>query len=112
MANKGSIYKNYSPDFKLKVVEAYLSGEYGGKIQVAKAFGLKSQTQVKVWTDSYRNEGIVGLSKDNRGKGTSTMRGRYLRNHTLEDWPLERQLEYLKLENAVLKKVKALRLKK
>jgi transposase len=111
MAKKGSIFEKHSPEFKLRVVEAYLSGKYGGYVSVAKLFGLKSDTQVEAWTKRYRKEGPESLSKDKRSGGNNSLSGRYFREKDIEDWPLEQQIEYLKMENAILKKAKALRLK-
>jgi len=111
MAKKGSIFEKYSPEFKRSVVEAYLSGKYGGYEKVAKLFELKSDTQVEVWTRRYRKEGPESLSRDKRAGGNNLMGGRYFREKNIEDWPLEQQIEYLKMENAILKKAKALRLK-
>lgn len=42
MSKKGSVFKKYNPEFKLRVVEAYLSGKYGGLEGVTKAFEMKS----------------------------------------------------------------------
>lgn len=111
MAKRGSTFAKYDPAFKREVVEAYLSGRFGGYGLVAKHFGLKSICQVYEWTDRYRKEGPDSLSKDMRSDGKETMRGKYFREKNIEDWPLERQIEYLKMENAILKKAKALRLK-
>lgn len=36
MAKKGTIFQTYSPEFKKEVVEAYLSGKYGGMVPVTK----------------------------------------------------------------------------
>jgi len=111
MAKKGSIFKKYSADFKVKVAEAYLSGKNGGYREVAKLFGLKSDRQVVVWTNRYRKEGPESLSKDKRLGGNNPMIGKYRRDPNMENWTLQQQVEYLKMENAILKKAKALRLK-
>jgi len=111
MAKKGSVFAKYSPEFKRNVVEAYLSGKYGGCTRVAKLFGLRSDSQVDVWTKLYRQGGPEALSKDRRVSERNPNSGRYFREKNIEDWPLEQQVEYLKMENAILKKAKALRLK-
>lgn len=111
MAKKGSVFKTYSPEFKVSVAEAYLSGKFGGMVSVAKHFGLKSDFQVREWTKRYRKEGAESLSEDRRKSGNNPMLGKYQRDPNIENWPLEKQVEYLKMENAILKKVKALRLK-
>ena len=74
-------------------------------------FGIKSDCQVREWTTRYRQEGAESLSEDRRKDGNNPMLGKYQRDPNIENWPLEKQIEYLKMENAILKKVKALRLK-
>ena len=112
MAKKGSIFKKYGPEFKLRVVEAYLSGKQGGLDRVTKAFELKSKPQVKGWTKRYQDKRIGALSMDNRARGNNPLAGKYFREKDIEPWSLEQQIEYLKMENTILEKVKALRLKK
>jgi len=111
MAKKGSIFTKYSPEFKVSVVEAYLSGKFGGMGAVSKHFGLKSENQVREWTKRYRGEGAESLSEDRRKGGNNPMLGKYQRDPNLENWTLQHQIEYLKMENAILKKAKALRLR-
>ena len=111
MAKKGSIFKKYSPELKVSVAEAYLSGKFGGMEAVSKHFGLKSENQVREWTKRYRREGAESLSEDRRKRGNNPMAGKYFREKNIESWSLEQQIEYLKMENAILKKAKALRLK-
>lgn len=112
MAKKGSVFKKYSPELKLKVVEAYLSGQYGGSVPVAKVFGVRDSTQVRTWTKRYQRDGIASLSIDKRVYSNNPMAGKHFREHDIEEWPLDKQIEYLKMENAILKKVKALRSRK
>lgn len=52
MAKKGSQFTTYHPDFKLQVVEDYLSGKSGGLTLIARKYGLKSKTQVENWVKS------------------------------------------------------------
>lgn len=47
MAKKGSQFTTYHPDFKLQVVEDYLSGKSGGLNLIARKYGLKSKSQVE-----------------------------------------------------------------
>lgn len=51
---------NYSFDFKLKVVKAYLNGE-GGQKKLAKKFGLSGPSLVAKWVFSYRHFGEEAL---------------------------------------------------
>lgn len=111
MPKKGSTFAKYTPEFKLKVVKAYLSGTEGGYKTVAKQYGLRSGTQLFAWTKRYREEGPEFLSEDRRTGGNNPMIGKYRRDPNIENWTLQQQIEYLKMENAILKKAKALRLK-
>lgn len=112
MAKKGSVFNKYSPELKLKVVEAYLSAQYGGGARVAKVFGIRSASQVNAWTKLYQTEGVESLSIDKRVNSNNPTLGKHFRERDIEDWPLDKQIEYLKMENAILKKVKALRSRK
>ena len=103
MAKKGSKFNQYSYEMKLQVVEDYLSGKYGGYIQVAKMHGLKSHTQVAVWVKQFRENPKL-LATDSRGIGATG----HPKSIKIENMNVEQQNEYLRMENAILKKLKAL----
>lgn len=44
MASKGQKFVSYSLEFKNEVLEAYKSGIYGGRNQVAKHYNISSAT--------------------------------------------------------------------
>ena len=111
MAIKGSKFKKYRSEFKVRVVEAYLSGRYSSYEQVAREFEMRNVSQVKAWTKRYRTEGPESLAIDKRAQRINPKLGKHFREKNIENWPLEQQVEYLKMENAILKKVKALRLR-
>ena len=48
MASKGQKFASYSLEFKNEVLEAYKSGKYGGRDQVAKHYNISSATIVNV----------------------------------------------------------------
>ena len=48
--------KHYSEEFKNEVVEAYKSGDYGGREQIAKKYNLRSST-VWHWIEKDRKQG-------------------------------------------------------
>lgn len=103
-------YNKYSPEFKKKAVEMYLSGEIGGVTLASRALGLRSHKQLQRWTKLYRENPEL-LNEDNRGKASAkegVRKGRP-KKVNLEELSLEEQIEHLKMENAVLKKAKALR---
>ena len=98
MAKKGSKFTKYPPEFKLQVVEDYLSGKSGGMPSIVKKYGLKSDNQVLTWTKKYREDPTL-LSQDLRGR-KSTGRPK-TRN-------LEEQNTYLRMENDILKALRTL----
>lgn len=51
----------YSFEFKLEVVEDYLSGETGGYESIAKKYDIKNFSQVRDWVKNYENHGEEGL---------------------------------------------------
>ena len=103
MAKKGQKFKNYSSEFKIEVAETYLNGTYGGRPGVAKHFGV-GQTRVYEWVKIYREQGTEGFVVETRGRN-STGRPKTV---NLDEMTLEEQVEYLKMEVDILKKVKAL----
>ena len=105
----GKPNNKYSPEFKKEAVEKYLSGLYGGYDLLSKELGLRSSRQLKVWVKIYREDPEL-LKQDGRqlGKKDGVKKGRPKRIK-LDELSKDEQIEYLKMENAVLKKVKALR---
>ena len=103
MAKKGSQFTTYHPDFKLQVVEDYLSGKSGGLNLMARKYGLKSKSKIETWVKKYRKNPNL-QKQDLRGK-SSTRRPKSIK---LEDMTLEEQNEYLRMENDILKTLRAL----
>lgn len=103
MAKKGSKFNNYSPEFKLQVVQDYLNNQYGGLSAVAKKHGLKCTWQVRSWLKIYQEDPAL-LTQDKRGK-QATGRPKSIK---LDQMILEEQNEYLRMENDILKKYQAL----
>ena len=109
MGKTGRVNNKYSPEFKKEAVEKYLSGELGGYICAARTLGLKSKTQLQEWTKQYRKDPEL-LNTDGRTLGTkdSVKKGRP-KKVNVDELDKDEQIEYLKMENAILKKAKALR---
>lgn len=103
MSNKVRKNKSYSPQFKVKVVEDYLSGKSGGLDTLVKKYYLKSNTQIRHWLKLYREDPQL-LSQENRGRKST---GRPKKS-TLDELTLEEQNRYLRMENAILKKYHSL----
>lgn len=110
MGKTGRKNNAYSPEFKKMAVEKYLSGQYGGCDILSRQLGLKSPTQLKNWAKLYREDPEL-LEEDNRGKASAkdgVRKGRP-KKINLDELSKDEQIEYLKMENAILKKAKALR---
>ena len=109
MAKKGTKFNYYSPEFKKKAVEKYLSGESGGLENTARKLGLRSAKQLRDWVKLYHQDPEL-LKQDGRkaGKKEGVRKGRP-KKVNIDELSKDKQIEYLKMENAILKKVKALR---
>ena len=109
----------YSTEFKLHVVNYYRTHELGSS-KVAAYFDL-NKSQVYSWYRRYQKEGIVGLRPKPKGRPKRTMskrkkkQGKSLLTPTKEEQyqqeiaDLKAQLAYAKMENDILKKLRALR---
>ena len=110
MAKKGQKFNKYSYEFKKEAVEKYLGGELGGCEIASKTLGLRSRTQLLNWTKLYKQDPEL-LKQDNRGKASikdGVKKGKS-KQIKLNELSKDEQIEYLKMENAILKKAKALR---
>ena len=109
MAKKGQKFNKYSPEFKKEAVEKYLSGEIGGLTIAARKLGLRNKGQLLQWTRLYKKDPEL-LKQDKRGKASAKdglIKGRP-KKVKLDELSKDEQIEYLKMENAILKKAKAL----
>lgn len=106
MAKKGSRFQRYSYKFKRQVVEDYLSGQSGGMPAIVKKYGLKSTYQISAWLKKYQTN-PADLSLDLRGYGRKPK----IKKINLEEMTLEEQNAYLRMENDILKSLRALQKK-
>ncbi len=104
MGKTGRKNNKYTPEFKKEAVEKYLSGELGGDKVASRKLGLRSHKQLQDWIRLYREDPEL-LKKDGRGKAS---KGRP-KTVKLDELSKDEQIEYLKMENAILKKARALR---
>jgi len=51
----------YSKEFKLEVVQSYLSGETGGYQETSKLYNLSDKKTLRNWVSLYRQHGESGL---------------------------------------------------
>lgn len=104
MALKGQKFRKYLPSFKLEVAEAYLNGE-GSYLSLARKYNLDSKLRVRDWAKIYKEKGSEGFLIETRGRNSKSEKTKPI---NLEDMSLKEQVEFLKMENDILKKVKAL----
>ena len=105
----GKTNNKYSPEFKKEAVEKYLSGLYGGYDLLSRELGLRSSRQFKDWVRKYLlDPELLDQDGSHLGKKDGVQKGKP-KKVNLEELSLEEQVEHLKMENAILKKAKALR---
>jgi len=93
----------YSGEFKLSVIR-YMQENRLSLFETAVKFCIPDSTVLQ-WERIYRNEGEGGLFRDNRGK---MKRKKQTVKSSIEDTDIRKELEFLRAENAYLKKVKVL----
>lgn len=95
----GNKRKTYSKEFKVMVVEDYLSGKSGGIVQIAKKYNIPKDYMVSLWTRKYNEKGSDSLG-ENRGKAKGHRKWRPKKNMSDKD-----KIRYLEAENAYLREI-------
>jgi transposase len=101
---------NYSGDYKLSVIRCMRENNLS-LFEASVKFGIPNESVVFAWDRLYESEGASALYRDNRGKmkkphkNKQSTRAKSVKS--TEDKLLE-ELEYLRAENAYLKKLRAL----
>lgn len=101
----------FSAAFKLKVLQS-LERENLSSREAARKFNIGAKSSILVWRAQFEKSGILGL--ENRPRGRPKTMSNYKRKKRKTNKPLTReeelleQIEYLKAENAILKKLDAL----
>ena len=102
--SKGHPNKQYSPEFKIKVIET-MHNEGLSHREAARKFEIPAHDSVAKWERIYLEEGKEGLCIERRGR-KSTGRPAKLKKKVEED--LIAEVQRLRAENAYLKKLNAL----
>lgn len=101
---------SYTGDFKLSVVRS-MRENHLSLFETAVRFGIPNDSVVLAWDRLYELEGATALSQDNRGKMKKPRKHKQPTGAnpviSAQDNLLE-ELEYLRAENAYLKKLRAL----
>ena len=114
MAKKGQTFKKYSPEFKLSVILDMREHKLSYHETMRKYFphlaDSKNFSFLLKWERKYLEEGIEGLSKENRGRPTvnGKKRGRPPKLDKQVEEDLIAEIQRLRMENACLKKLNAL----
>lgn len=101
--------RNYTGDFKMHVVE-YMHTHQISSLEAASLFLIPSHRVVDKWERVYYEEGVQGLYRENRGKGSgmksNDSKKKILDKQTEKD--LIAEVQKLRMENEYLKKLNAL----
>ncbi len=108
--------KSYSGKFKVEVVRYMLKNRLS-LVRTAAFFGISAQSMVFRWQQIYERVGPAGLLKETRGRKSALLLNKKKntkKNTSSADLPeeklaaLQKEVEYLRAENAFLKKLDAL----
>lgn len=101
-------HKTYTPEFKMQVINHYLSGH--SYSETSCHFAVFPSTTIANWLRTYRKFGYTGLKPQPKGRPPTMGRKRIhpLTPEQQELANLKQENYQLKMENAVLKKLKAL----
>jgi len=105
MQKKARVYRVFSPEFKVAVIEDMLANNLGYK-ETEQKYNL-AKMRAKRWERIYLEEGAEGLMKERRGK---TSRGRPPKLDKAVEEDLIAEVQRLRMENEYLKKFNALAL--
>ncbi len=106
---------NYSQEFKLQVVQSLLNDGLSAK-EASQRFHIREKGTILQWLNQYNEHGINGLKPKPKGRPKQMPKPQQARiKHAQEDRDktqeqLLEELAYLRAENALLKKRRALRL--
>ena len=100
--------RNYSPEFKLNVVQAVKNGQFSAETACL-YFGIANSGVVSQWLQAFEKQGINGLIP--KPKGRPTMKPKYPKmppKPKTEEERLKYRILELEAENAILKKLQEL----
>lgn len=105
---------NYDGSFKVRVVQ-YIMRKGVSLPRAASRFNIPNESTIHCWMKIYEQRGAIGLLKGRRGGKASTMTQKLRKPIVKPSDPtaqklaeLQKEVEYLRAENAFLKKLEAL----
>lgn len=96
-------YNVYSKELKLQAIDMHLNQHIGANT-IAKELGISSKHRVYQWVKQYQEKGETAFDNETRGKSKGPGKGRPKTKFSSQ----EEELQYLRMENEFLKKLKAL----
>lgn len=111
---KGEKNRVYSFDFKLHVVELYLTGNYSYS-ELGYKVSVSNSSIIRRWVKDYKRDGIDGLKSKKRGRepNMDKLKSEVKKDQKPKDLKeLEEENLKLKIENSFLKELRRLRLEK
>ncbi|WP_114572298.1 helix-turn-helix domain-containing protein [Exiguobacterium flavidum] len=100
-------YTAHSPAFKLEVLNDMATNGLSC-IDAALKYRLSSPGMISRWRSAYEREGIEGLAARPKGRAPMARRKKKDPEEMTEVEKLKERVEYLEMENAALKKLRAL----
>jgi transposase len=97
-------YNSYDKELKMKAVDLYINKNVG-VMTIVRELGLRNKAQVYRWVKKYEEKGEVAFDEDGRGHTRGSRVGRPKTKFS----SVEEELQYLRMENEFLKKLRALR---
>ena len=112
--------KNFSFEYKLRVIELYLSSEVSYQ-ELALQEGINNPAMIAKWVNDFRHNGPDALRPKKKGRKTTMSSAKHTQNITSNEMAsidtsaehvkqLENELLKLRIENAFLKELRRLRL--
>ena len=98
--------KTYNKELKMKAIDMYVNQHIGAPT-IAKELGLSSKKRIYAWVELFQESGEAAFDEEKRGKAQGSHKGRPKTKFS----SLEEELQFLRMENEFLKKLKALRKK-
>ena len=115
MKKKGRKQKNYSPEFKIRVIMDMREHHLGYRETARKHLGAQSRSEeesckgsIKRWERIFLEEGAEGLMKERRGKSYGSNKGRPPKLDKKVEEDLIAENQRLRMEIEYLKKLSAL----
>ena len=77
VTEKGQKFNKYTTEFKLKIVNEYLSGESGGSVSLSKKYNMSHRT-IDTWIYKYKKQGHLNdLPKGRKSRESIDYKERY-----------------------------------